>query len=341
VCEQEQNMYNGNDRIVTGHVEMRTNPAVREIRIYTASSMMLQNSFASIQEHLPRPEPAIGVMNILVLCGNNMQYSSEIAGPALNELLRGENMKNIWHHVFFVPGPWEYCRGTLDLGDVYTSKLPHLSGEDRKRTIVVLGSQPNMVQSVLFVDFGLLITGAQCWPYDDRSYYDVRRIYHYSSTEAIEKGAEIDKEAVESDSVPTLDIMRERMERDVASIEASIARCPDVPVCMVITHGCPTALLCTDERRQQSDYYGTAEIALGKRGFLDDVDYWLYGADGDTPVARLASKKPTNTVPKNNKKQRPTGDKRQRNTLFVTNQFVAREQRFQWSEHITVVRTTK
>jgi len=336
-------MYNGNDRIVTGHVEMRTNPAVREIRIYTASSMMLQNSFASLQEHLPRPEPVIGVMNILVLCGNNMQYSSEITGPALNEILRGENMKNVWHHVFFVPGPWEYCGGTLDLGDVYTSKLPHLSGEDRKRTIVVLGSQPNMVQSVLFVDFGLLITGAHCWPYDDEGYYDVRRIYHSSAGEG---GAEVDKEAVESDSVPTLDVMRERMDRDVASIESSIARCPDVPMCVVVTHGCPTALLCTDERRQQSDYYGTAEIALGKRGFLDDVDYWLYGADGDRPVARLLTKPnpvgPNNNKKKKKKKQRPADDKRQRNTMFITNQWVAREQRFQWSsEHITVVRTKK
>lgn len=331
-------MYNGDDRIVTGHVEMRTNKAVKEIRIYTASSMMLQNSFASLQEHLPRPEPAIGVMNILVFCGNNMQYSSEIAGPALNAILRGEGMKNVWHHIFFVPGPWEYCGGTLDLGDVYTSKLPHLSGEDRKRTIVVLGSQPNMVQSVLFVDFGLLITGAHCWPYDDRAYYDVRRVYH-SSVAAGEEGAQADKEAVESDSVPTLDVMRERMDRDVASIEASIARCPDVPMCMVITHGCPTALLCTDERRQQSDYYGTAEIALGKRGLLDDVDYWLYGADGDVPVARLLKK--SNPVgPGNNKKKKKKEEgKRQRDTLFITNQWVAREQRFQWSEHITVVRT--
>lgn len=334
-------MYNGNDRIVTGHVEMNTNAAVREIRIYTASSMMLQNSFASLQDHLPRPEPAIGVMNILVLCGNNMQYSSEITGPVLNEILRGDK-KSVWHHVFFVPGPWEYCGGTLELGDVYTSKLPHLSGEDRKRSIVVLGSQPNMVQSVLFVNFGLLITGAQCWPYDvDDSYYDVRRIYDRGGLDEEKEAALADKEAVETDSVPTQEVMKERMERDLASIEASIARCPDVPVCMVITHGCPTALLCTDEQRQQSDYYGTAEIALGKRGLIDSVDYWLYGADGDHPVARLPKKSSTSSSNIRNKKQRPGDERRQRDTLYITNQFVAREQRFRWTDHISVVRTTK
>lgn len=330
-------MYNGGDRMVTGHVDLRTTASVREIRVFTVSSMMLHKGHSTLSEHLPRPEPERGVMNILVLCGNNIQYTSRGTIPVLEYIVH-KCGANVWHHVFWVPGPWEYCGDTLEKGDAYSAMLPGLAGDERKRSVILLGSQPGAVQSVLFVDFGLLITGAPCWPCPDEgdthAYYNARRVY-YRGTDY-----PTDNDAVGADNVPTQEVMRDRLKRDLTSITESIARCPDVPVCMVITHGCPTSLLCTDERRQGSDYYGTTEIALGKLGLLNAVDYWLIGAEVDVPVARLTTtaggKRSDGSVKKS--KAEPG---RKRDTLFIANHFVARDQKLSWGneKYICVGRT--
>ena len=311
-------MWNGGEVMVTGHVEMTTKPNVTEIRLFVASSMMVQNGYFEFSKHMPQPERMPGVMNVLVLPGNNVQYASRTIAAFFEFLV---DTCKCWDHVFFVPGPWEYCVGTLEKGDDFTSLLAAFSST-RPRTIVILGSNPKTtVQSVLFRGFGLLITGAECWPVDT-DVYDVRRIY--SRGDKYEK----DEDAVANASMPTEEAMKHRLATDVASIRMSLMRCPDVPVRVVVTHGCPSSVLCTDERKADTsaDFYGIAEVALQKLGFLDIVDYWIYGANGDRPVAQLR------------KKGHPLATNR--NPYFVCNQFVPREGKFQWSEHIKVQRRT-
>lgn len=202
----------------------------------------------------------------LILAGN----ISAFAYPYNQHLY--EYLCQTWKRVFFVPGPQEFANGPMDLG-IETCKA--LEEE--------LGSESFSVLSrgnpVLFPIHRLRIVGAHLWGPGSKVYTD-RRISH-----TLKEG--VDKEEVKlvSDKQAAL-----YQEHDCAYIEHQIrlARERNERV-IVVTHGCPSYLLCAESSNDQTVYTLPAPVKedLLKNG----PDYWIYGASGDKAGAALEDSK--------------------------------------------------
>jgi len=197
-----------------------------------------------------------------------------------------------WNHIIFVPGPYDYGGGTVELGDVFLSKLVAWSARDRPHITMFCSSSMDgdcgddvVTRCIYFTGPAVLVVGAPCWP-ADREAYDNARVYQR------QEPWQSDKEAVMEGQIMSGERAALRLAGDLAQIRAILDK--DHPgrsqeTRVIVTYSCPSAIYAAN--RSKSPF--AACISLGTRVdykyYEERVDHWIHGAPAKDPVYTMGN----------------------------------------------------
>lgn len=276
---------------------------------------------------------------ILFLLGN----ASNFAGDLLDAMLEHWTSHTDYHHVVFIPGPFEYGPGTLCLGDSACERLRHSYPPER----LTVCESPVLLEIPLFK---LRIVAAPLWPTDP----DIFRhagVYEVSQEDFIAAPTRLQEyqtqvaEAARQKRYATEKTLEKRATRDRVGLFACLAQiyecnklvAPEMRSNVVVaTYALPDEQLCTDilpvnpfrgavstltaEEKAKLDPKHLSERAAHRRALIAaTVQHWLVGVHANKPKQYMEP-------PAISKQQRfivPVGTK----TLVVSNPFVKKESR--------------
>ncbi len=246
-------------------------------KVYWFSCLLPEATQFKVNE-MPVIQKEKGTLRLLVIAGNLTHFAGDM------DTILIEHWKKAWDHILFVPGPYDYGRGTLCAGDDYCIRLQHLMGQE-KFTVFV----PGLTDSVLFSGPGLRFIGAPCWPTDPEIYKEARV---YESTRG--PGREpLSGSALVKAQVDVIDkkqyvgksAAEKRLRQDVAVLIVALREVEkkrEQETRIVVTYGCPDEQLSTSVKH--NDPFRGA-VTLGSPPvytyLAQQVDYWIHGAKGD------------------------------------------------------------
>ena len=274
------------------HQESRTCKVVEtsatSARVYWFSCLLPEASHFKVDE-LPVIKQERGILRLLVIAGNLSHFGGDITVILL------EHWKKQWDHILFVPGPYEYGKGTVCLGDDYCAMLQQQMGHE-KFTVFL----PGLTDSVLFRGPNVRVLGAPCWPVGDCTVYKEARVYEPVSNIETLSGSSLEKArmGIVNDCLYLgKQTAEKRLKRDVATLvvalrEVEAVRAEETRI--VVTYGCPDEQLST-EIKHNNPFRGT--VALGSPAFYTyfgrHVDWWIHGAAGDSVRASMCASRVT------------------------------------------------
>lgn len=244
---------------------------------------------------------------VLVVAGNLSKFAGDIGtflidywigelGPDPTDPNHEPAKCGGWDHVLFVPGPYDYGMGTLDLGDDMLSiyALRHPEG---KFTVFERG----VTETVLFLGPSVRFVGAACWPvsdvYRDAAVYVVTKELSDRVDQAGGSSAADILLAKRKIAVAEMSFLRNEDAAELLKMDAAIivrafhslpASAREKETRVVVTYGCPDEQLAVNVSAAHP-FRGT--VSLGSANiyrYLDtQVDWWVYGARGDASRARM------------------------------------------------------
>jgi len=292
------------------------------IRFFYCSNIMPEHTKFKVHE-LPVVPKKEGkkIMRVLIIAGNLSAFASSMNTILFKHFIESGN----WEFIVYVPGPYDYTKGTVEMGDERLKMLAQL----KSGRIFVLGH--DLVTCIYFSHYKVRLTGAPCWPKKANIHHDIT-IYEQAGS-----GYSTAFEAVNARHTLRRKTATERLERDRKLIMDTLKRFEEHSedeIRIVVTHGCPSPLLCCEADDGKRGKWEKGFVASFKFGPKEDydyifrhVDYWIYGAAGDQHY---------NTLYGGAKFQfrGPGGPRRM--TLFLKNSFSPSESKFDTDQTLNV-----
>jgi len=278
-------------------------------------------------EELPK-EP--GTVRVLVVAGNMSHFASDINRICFEYWLNlnTESPCTHWDHIIYVPGPFEYGKGTIDMGDDRCEMLNMLA----PGKLIVMGSSESMVQSVYFDGPGVRFVGAACWP-KQAAVYQMSRVFEIEGS-----GHKTALDAVGANHTLRAKTANKKLRQDAQCIINTLKKFEDKSsdeVRVVVTYGCPAEVLAS-EIKGNGEHPFSATVKMGSKEDYDylarHVDYWIYGALGDKNADTIAKGRGSDV----HKTAAAVG--KERTTMFVRNHYLQSRGHFEVEDSIFVNR---
>ena len=269
--------------------------------VYYISCAMPEATQITMDKFPVPPAKSPDTLRILVVAGNLTKY----AGDALEVIT--SHFLSTWDFLVYVPGPFEYAHGTIEMGDDFTKIMNTV-----EHRFVVLGTGENMTRCVHFVGPQLVLIGAPLWPLETELYKKIG-VYEESANQTTAPGA---RQAVENGRIVRGSMLKFRMMRDVRDLIKTLdGRLSDKETRIVVSYGCPTPLISSNINlaRTIREYDGTVTIKEMDQ-ITPRIDRWIYGANGDDGAVHRVDK-----------------------VFYHRNQYTLRHQSFETPNPITVV----
>jgi hypothetical protein len=234
---------------------------VRLIRLYYVSNLMPEGTGFKMT-NLPTDPRKTHIFTILIVAGNMTHFAGDLFTLMIT------NFMDLYDHVIYLPGPYDYGKGTDRLGDEMCVALGELRKTDPSLTVI----HPGVGWGVRFDD--LFIYGALFWPHDS---YDKADVYEARTISPVNDVSEA--------HIVSTQVSRKRLQHDLDVLRS--CQFEDAGTTVVVTWGCPAEQLCLESEGRNFygcvDYDGLQDIKLPK------PNYWIYGAIGDKERERLGT----------------------------------------------------
>lgn len=197
----------------------------------------------------------------LILAGN----ISAFAYPYNQHLY--EYLCKTWRGVFFIPGPQEFAGGPMDLGMRTSSALEEEVSSRLNFKVLTCENGP-----FVFPEHRVRLIGARLWGSNASTYKD-REI-----------GISLEKE-----NAPIgIEQARVYQEKDCEYIRHQLKMAQErKETTIVVTHGCPSYLLCEKTSQDEKAYTLVAPVEADLLKEDLGPNYWIYGASGDKAGSSL------------------------------------------------------
>jgi|WetSurMetagenome_2_1015567.scaffolds.fasta_scaffold00228_4 hypothetical protein len=273
--------------LVNGMYTVTTAPTVDRLLLFPCSAIMPESipNWTPVNG-LPRFEAAPNVHRVLLVLGNIAHMAGDMPLVFWQVLLG----LPCWETIIYVPGPYDYGSGTLELGD---SWLRAISNVDPRLVIFAHGCP---ITSVFFSGPRVLMRGAACFPVEPIHYQDAR-VYQRGSgavpapaqegtdgrTVAADKAADL--EAITECRWVTRERAQHRLDKDVATL-LEVVPPPETATQVIVTYGCPDEMAAAT--RKKSAFHAT--VSLGNASIYRKFAalkalYWFCGAPTDKPTS--------------------------------------------------------
>lgn len=259
-----------------------TPPEVDRLLFFPFSAVMPESTGWESNQ-LPRFPKQDNTWRILLVLGNVAHFAGTMPEQFWPVMLKLPD----WEHIIYVPGPYDYGSGTLELGDSYARKLHALDD----RLTVFAHTCPTT--SIYVTGPRILIRGAPCFPVETVHYEDARvyqREHPYvpemGHTEDSGLNDAADKEAIVEGRWVTPQRAQERLIKDVDTL-LKVGN-PMALAHVIVTYGCPDELAAAT--RKKSPFH--AVVKLGNAKVYADfaaigAAYWFCGAPTDKPTCTM------------------------------------------------------
>ena len=252
-------------------------PAEVDRLVFFPFSSVMPESTAWEVNRLPRlkKEPHTG--RVLLILGNVAHFAGDMPLRFWSHILALTD----WDHFIYVPGPYDYGSGTLELGDSYLRALHKL---DQRLTVFAHGSP---LTAVFFTGPRILVRGAACFPVET---------VHYQEAAVYQRGPGnvptlVDDTMVEANKVADHEAIVEalwvtraraqgRLDKDVETLLK--VNVPEAAAHVIVSYGCPDEMAAAT--RKKSPFHAVVKLGDAKtyKRFADiGATFWFCGAPTD------------------------------------------------------------
>lgn len=259
-----------------------TPPEVDRLLFFPFSAVMPETT-AWESNQLPRFPKRANQWRILLVLGNVAHFAGIMPQQFWPVILKLPD----WEHVIYVPGPYDYGAGTLELGDAYLRKLHALDN----RLTVFAHNCPTT--SIYLTGPRVLVRGAACFPvetvhYEDARVYQRKHAYIPAMGHIEDSGLDdaADKEAIVEGRWVTTQRAQERLTKDVETL-LKVTNANAVAH-VIVTYGCPDELAAAT--RKKSPFHAVAKLGSAKvyaQFAALGAAYWFCGAPTDKPTCTM------------------------------------------------------
>jgi len=248
-----------------------TPDGVSQALLYSVSCVMPETTNWKIED-LPHWPRALDTWRILIVAGNVAHFAGDMPLLFWPQLLGCGH----WEHIIYVPGPYDYGSGTLQLGDEYLAKLA-----DFDARLTVFGpSCP--CKGIYFTGPHLLVVGAQCFPIAPDVYKDARVFELYPGDlrhlDAVTEQHFVRVETAKARLAADVEMLLHMLDREHLYVWDRV----------VVTYGCPDEIMAAS--RKQSPFRSVVKLGdkrVYKRFADHRIRWWFCGAPTDKPVSKM------------------------------------------------------